>query len=118
MAILLTVVACQDPTIHAKIKPYSASNKNAFTFSIDEEFLRDHQNSRKDHYYPKMTEAEVTLLKRVLQKNNYCLNDEGKPSFVINSRQEKIYDITFSHLIEQNYNAKPVAPRMYFGECK
>jgi len=107
-----------DSTIYGKIKPYSTSNKNSFTFSIDEEFLRAHKNSRIDQDYPKMTEAEATLLKRVLIKNDYCLNEDRKPSFAIISRQEKIYDITFSHLIEQNYNAKPVSPRMYFGECK
>jgi hypothetical protein len=39
------------------------------------------------------------------------------PLFTITSRQEKIYDMTFAHLIEESYNARPVAPRMYFGQC-
>jgi hypothetical protein len=57
-------------------------------------------------------------LTNLLKEQKYCLNDSGYPSFIITSRQEKIYDMTFAHLIEQNYNARPIAPRMYFGQCK
>ena len=115
---LTMVSACiSDPSLYGKVRRYSATDKKSFVFSIDEEYLRDHAKSSKDEKYPLMTEAEVRLLHGLLMQNNYCLN-EGKPAFKINSRQEKIYDVTFAHLIEQSYNAKPVAPRMYFGECR
>ena len=118
-ALALAVSACiSNPSLYGKVKQYSTSDKKSFVFSIDEEFLRKHQNSSKDENYPLMTESEVKLLQALLMQNNYCLNSEGKPSFVINSRQEKIYDVTFAHLIEQSYNARPVAPRMYFGACR
>ena len=65
-----------------------------------------------------MTQAEAKLLTSLLKEQKYCLSDSGSPSFIITSRQEKIYDMTFAHLIEQNYNARPIAPRMYFGQCK
>ncbi len=117
--LFLGVASCtQDPRIYGKISHYNTSNKNSFIFSVDEEYLRKNQDSKKDKNYPKMTEAEVELLERLFVAENYCVNDDKKVSFVISSRQEKIYDVTFSHLIEQNYNAKPISPRMYFGECK
>jgi len=108
----------KDPQTYGKISHYNTNNKNSFIFSVDEEYLRKNQNSKKDKNYPKMTEAEVDLLQRLFAAENYCMNDDKKVAFTITSRQEKIYDITFSHLIEQNYNAKPISPRMYFGECR
>ena len=117
-ALTLAVSACiSDPSLYGKVKQYSTTDKKSFVFSIDESFIRKHEKSNKDENYPLMTEAEVKLLKSLLMQNDYCLNDESKPSFKINSRQEKIYDVTFAHLIEQSYNAKPVSPRMYFGQC-
>ncbi len=117
-ALAFSVSACiTNPSLYGKVRQYSASDKKSFVFSIDEEFLLKHQDSSKDDNYPLMTEAEVRLLRALLMQNDYCLNSEGKPSFVINSRQEKIYDVTFAHLIEQSYNARPAAPRMYFGVC-
>ncbi len=118
IAALTLVSACiYDPSLYGKVRQYSASDKKSFVFSIDEEYLRDHAKASKDENYPLMNEAEVRLLSGLLMQNSYCLK-EGKPAFKINSRQEKIYDVTFAHLIEQSYNAKPVAPRMYFGECR
>ena len=61
--------------------------------------------------------AELKLLMSFLRDEKYCINKNGELSFKINSNQEKIYDVTFSSLIEQNYNAKPVSPVTYFGEC-
>lgn len=118
LAALALVSACiSDPSLYGKVRQYSATDKKSFVFSIDEEYLRNHAKSPKDENYPLMTEAEVRLLNGLLIQNKYCLN-EGKPAFQISSRQEKIYDVTFAHLIEQSYNAKPVAPRMYFGACR
>ena len=118
-ALTFAVSACviTDPSRYGKVRQYNASDKKSFVFSIDEEFVRKNEKSSKDEKYPIMTEAEVRLLQALLMENNYCLNSGG-PSFKINSRQEKIYDVTFAHLIEQSYNARAVAPRMYFGECR
>lgn len=114
----LVASACMiNPSRYGKVRQYNSSDKKSFVFSVDEQYLEKHENSSKDEYYPLMTEAEIRLLRALLAQNNYCVI-EGKPSFKINSRQEKIYDVTFAHLIEQNYKAKPVAPRMYFGECR
>ena len=114
----MSIDACgSNYLLYGKVKQYNAVDKRSFVFSIEDDFLRKNNKSAQDKAYPIMTEAEVWLLKALLSHNGYCLKKDGKPSFVINSRQEKIYDITFAHLIEQSYNARPVAPRMYFGEC-
>ena len=118
--IFIVFFACEacilEPSRYGKVRQYDLANKKSFVFSIDEEYLSKNEKSPKDERFQLMTEAEVRLLKALLMQNNYCVI-EGKPSFKINSRQEKIYDMTFAHLIEQSYNAKPAAPRMYFGEC-
>ena len=117
-AFTLAVSACaSDPSLYGKVRQYNSTDNKSFVFSVDEEFLRKSEGSKKDKEYPLMTEAEVKLLLALLMQKDYCLKD-GNPSFKINSRQEKIYDVTFAHLIEQSYNAKPVSPRMYFGSCR
>ncbi len=64
-----------------------------------------------------MTEAESDLLRSLLKQQRYCINKDGEISFIITSKQEKIYDMTFAHLIEQSYNARPLTPVMYYGVC-
>ncbi len=115
IACLIALVGCSKdlskygkPNIHK-----SQEGADAFTFVVDEEYLSANQNSKKDPKNPFMTKAETALLKNLLSKQNYCAKD----GFKITSKQEKIYDITFAHLIEQNYKARPVAPRMYYGSC-
>jgi hypothetical protein len=103
---------------HGRVVLSEASNKSSFIFSVNEEFLKKNPNSPKDKTFPKITEAELNLLNSLLDEKKYCTVNSRKPLFVINSRQEQIYDITFSHLIEQNYRARPVYPRTYFGQCK
>jgi hypothetical protein len=85
---------------------------------VSDEFLSSNSNSPKDKVFSKMTKAEADLIKILLKQKKYCLNKDGIPFFVITSRQEKIYDMTYAHLIEQNYKARPIAPRMYFGKCE
>jgi hypothetical protein len=101
----------------AKLSFFSSANKKAFSFVIDGKFIEKNNKSRPSALYPKMNVAELQLLMNFLRDNNYCINENGELSFKINSKQEKIYDVTFSSLIEQNYNAKPVSPTTYFGEC-
>lgn len=100
-----------------KLSFYNSINKNSFSLVISDDFSRENQKSKPSKNHSKMTEAEVKLLTKFLKKNNYCINKNGDISFVIISRQEKVYDVTFSSLIEQNYNAKPITPVTYFGEC-
>jgi len=115
---LLIVSCATDMSQYGRVTLRDASEgKGSFTFSVDEEFLNKNSKSPQDKKIPKMTEAEVKLLSVLLHQQKYCLNSYGTPIFTINSRQEKIYDMTFAHLIEQHYNARPIAPRMYFGQC-
>ena len=117
-AFILLSSCISNPSRYGKIRQYSTSDKKSLVFSVDDNFLQEHENSKKDENYSLMTQSEVALLKALMMEQNYCLNSESKPDFKINSRQEKIYDVTFAHLIEQSYNARVVAPRMYFGECR
>lgn len=112
------VISCAvDPSKYGRVTFHGSSNKNAFIFFVSEEYLRANQASKQDKAYPKMTEAESELLVRLLKQSKNCINNDKKIFFKITSKQEKIYDMTFAHLIEQNYNARPVAPLMYYGEC-
>ena len=112
-------ISCVDSNLsqYGKVTPQSTSNRNSFVFSVSEDYLADNGDSKKDKKYPKMTEAEAKLLIKILKQQKYCYNKDSKLAFKITSRQEKIYDMTFSHLIEQNYRARPITPRMYYGEC-
>jgi hypothetical protein len=122
LLLLFLLVSCsfekkKDFTRYGKLAPYSSSNKDSFIFTVSDEFLNQNKNSSLDKNHNKMTEAEVDLLVLFLEDKKYCLTN-NKLSFVIKSRQEKVYDMTFAHLIEKNYNARPVVPRTYYGECK
>jgi hypothetical protein len=102
---------------YAKLSLSNSVGKKTFSFAVDEEFLKRNIKSKPSALYSKMSVAELKLLMKFLRKNKYCINKSGDLSFKISSRQERIYDVTFSELIEQNYNAKPVSPVTYFGEC-
>ncbi len=115
---LLFITSCAaDHSQYGRVTLHGPSNKNAFTFFVSEDYLLANQTSKKDEAHPKMSKAESGLLLELLKQNKYCVNSDKKIFFKITSRQEKIYDMTFAHLIEQNYNARPVTPRMYYGEC-
>jgi len=114
----MLVFSCSDNlSNYGRVTLNSGSINDSFIFLVNEEFLSANYQSLNDKKFPKITEAELKLLKGLLNEKKYCLNRNGKTSFVITSRQEKIYDMTFAHLIEQNYRAQPIAPRMYFGQC-
>jgi P-type E1-E2 ATPase len=93
-------------------------DNNSFIFSVNDEFSQVSKKSPIDKKNPKITEAESELLTALLEQKKYCLDKSGEAHFIITSRQEKIFDMTFAHLIEQNYKARPIAPRMYFGQCE
>lgn len=96
---------------------HNGVSKKSFTFFVEDDFIEKNIDSKIDKKNPKLTKAEAKLLYKILKQQKYCVNSDNDIFFKINSRQEKIYDVTFAHLIEQNYRAKPVSPRMYFGEC-
>ncbi len=101
----------------AELSTFTSVNKKTFSFAVSDKFILDNSNSDFSKLHPKMKNSELKLLISFLKKNNYCINNKGKLLFKINSKQEKIYDVTFSGLIEQNYNPRPVSPVIYFGEC-
>ena len=112
------IVSCSgDLSQYGRVTQSGANNKSSFIFSVSEEYLKKYPDSPKDEFNPKMTKAESSLLLKLLKQQEYCLNDEGKTLFSITSKQEKIYDMTFAHLIEQNYKARPLSPRTYYGQC-
>ena len=112
----LTISCSHDMSQYGRVTFHGGGSKN-FTFFVSEEYLRANRNSKQDAEHPRLTKAEFELLLNLLQQKNYCMNDQDKIFFRITSKQEKIYDMTFAHLIEQNYNARPVTPLMYYGEC-
>ena len=115
---LFAISCASNSSKYGRVTLHNTADKNSFVFSASEEFTKVNDDSPKDKKFPKMTQAEAKLLTNLLKEQKYCLNDSDSPRFVITSRQEKIYDMTFAHLIEQNYNTRPIVPRMYFGQCK
>ncbi len=114
---LYSCASNSDYSEYGKISFDNNADRNSFTFLVSDEYIASYAKSPADKNYPKMTEAEVKLLVKILKNNENCLDKNGHLSFVIISKQEKIYDTTFSRLIEQNYNARPIVPAMYFGRC-
>lgn len=111
------LTACADFSHCGKVVQNNSMNKDSFIFSVSEEYLEENKKSKIDKNHPKMTKSESRLLKYILKEQGYCINEDNKIAFRINSRQEKIYDMTFAYLIAESYNARPVTPRMYYGEC-
>ncbi|MFT6220497.1 MAG: hypothetical protein ACJA02_000541 [Myxococcota bacterium] len=101
----------------ANLLLFNSASKKTFSFVVSEKFVKNHSKSNPSALYPKMNVRELKLLKKLLSRDKYCINQSGNLSFKINSKQEKIYDITFSSLIEKSYNARPISPVTYFGEC-
>jgi hypothetical protein len=114
---VMTFACATDPEEYGRVTLHSTSDKNSFIFSVSEDFVNSNSDSPADKKFFKMTQAEAKLLISLLEKKKYCLDSYGTPDIIIASRQEKIYDMTFAHLIEQSYKARPAVPRMYFGEC-
>ncbi len=117
--LLFTVCCSKDLRSYGKVELHNTvDDKRYFTFTVSDEFVNKNKNSPKNKKYPKITEAEFDLLTELMKEKKYCISRGSTPSFAIISRQEKIYDMTFAHLIEENYNARPIAPLSYYGRCK
>ena len=106
----------EDLSKYGDVKFYD--NGKTFSFVVSDSFGKKSHKSPRYKNNSKITKAEMELLNAILLSKNLCLKEElNKPSFVITAKQEKIYDVTYASLIEQNYNAKSVAPTTYFGKC-
>lgn len=115
---LMAFSSCSlDPEKYGRITFHNTADSESFIFSVSEKFIDSTSDSKPDKKITEMSQAEAKLLIALLKKKKYCLNSFGNPKFNITSRQEKIYDMTFAHLIEENYNLRPIVPRMYFGKC-
>lgn len=104
--------SCTDPSKHGAVKTHGDSN--SFMFLVSEDFSNDHKSSKPDSNNPRLTKAEASLLSSLLKKENICTDQ----SYIITSKQEKIYDVTYASLIEENYNAKSITPLTFYGRCK
>lgn len=120
LPVFLLTFSCAyiDPTKYGRVTPQNTADNNTFIYSVSDEFAKQTVSSPADEKNPKISVAEAKLLERLLDLKKYCLDKSGNPQFTITSRQEKIFDMTFANLIEKNYNARPIAPRMYFGQCE
>jgi hypothetical protein len=115
--IFVTSCASHNIAKSGRLTFHNTGSKGSFIFTVSDEFITDNKNSPRDKYNPKITEAEASLLDELLDISQYCESDK-EPPFIITSKQEKIFDMTFAHLIEENYNARPIVPRTYFGQCR
>lgn len=117
--LLLILSSCASGSLHqGRVELYGAGDRNSFVFTVSDEFILSHKDSLPDKKNPKITQAEAALLITLLKEKKFCLDEDSSPLFEITSRQEKIFDATFAHLIEENYKARPLAPKMYFGKCR
>lgn len=116
---LIFLSSCQNEDLSksGRLTFHNNGEIGGFIFTVSDKFNDKHKDSPADEYNPKMTAAESELLAKLLKQSKYCQSDKTPP-FVITSKQEKIYDMTFAHLIEENYNARPIAPKTYFGQCR
>ncbi|MBM5782331.1 MAG: hypothetical protein FJ368_02800 [Pelagibacterales bacterium] len=112
------LVSCEgDLSRYGKVERSAAKSGDYFIFSVSEEYNKSYPNSEPDVQNPKITKAENKLLTKLLQKKGYCISEDGDAKFKITSKQEKVFDMTFAHLIEQHYNARPITPVIYYGRC-
>jgi hypothetical protein len=116
--LLLILSSCASGILHqGRVELYGAGDRNSFVFTVSDEFTLSHKDSLPDKKNPKITQAEADLLVTLLKEKKFCLDSDGDLLFEITSRQEKIFDATFAHLIEESYKARAIAPKMYFGKC-
>ena len=119
---LFFLISCSsNPDKYGKVTLHTTGNRDSFIFTVSEEFLENNSSSLKNEVKnagAKISVVEYNLLKKLLKDKKFCYNQKNNLDFAIVSRQEKIYDMTFSHLIATSYKARPLTARSYFGECK
>ena len=116
---MLTFSSCanEDYYKYGKISFHATSENNFFVFTVDDNFYKKYKNSPNDKNHPRLSEEESRMLKTLLKNQKYCVEYSSSPEFEIISRQEKIFDATFSKLIAENYNSKALTPVSYYGKC-
>lgn len=112
----LLLQSCMDPSKYGAVKRHGGNN--SFMFLVSEDFSKSHKNSRLNSKNTRLTNAEARLLSSLLRKEGLCVKGSSSPEYVITSKQEKVYDITYASLIEENYNAKSITPLTFYGYCK
>lgn len=116
--VIILLASCgANKSRHGRVEYYNSGDRGSFVFNVSDDFVAANKNSPQDRDNPKITKAESDLLASLMKEKGICINRDGDPSFRITSRQEKIYDATFAHLIEENYRARPLVPRVYSGKC-
>ncbi len=115
--ILLSSCANSDYFKYGKVTFHATSNNDFFVFTVDDNFYKKYKNSPNNKNHPRLSDEEYSMLKTILKSKKYCIENSINPQFEIISRQEKIFDATFSKLIAENYNAKPLTPVSYYGKC-
>ncbi len=114
----ILLVSCEgDLSRYGKVERSAAKSGDYFIFLVSEEYNKSYPNSGPDIQNPKITKAENKLLIKLLQRKGYCISESGDVKFKITSKQEKVFDMTFAHLIEEHYNARPITPVIYYGRC-
>ncbi|MBL6664638.1 MAG: hypothetical protein ISQ34_02210 [Rickettsiales bacterium] len=108
--------SCADPSKYGVVKTHG--DKNSFMFLVSEDFSKKHKHSKSDPLNPRISKAESKLLSSLLERERICTDNSISPSYVITSKQEKIYDATYASLIEENYNAKSITPLTFYGRCR
>ena len=102
---------------YGKVTFHATSSNDFFVFTVDDNFYKKYKNSPNNKIHPRLSDEEYKMLKAILKNKKYCIENSINPQFEIISRQEKIFDATFSKLIAENYNAKPLTPVSYYGKC-
>ena len=102
---------------YGKVSFHATTDKNFFVFTVDDNFYKKYKNSPNNKTHPRLSDEEFKMLKALLKNKKYCVENSTNPQFEIISRQEKVFDATFSKLIAENYNAKPLTPVSYYGKC-
>ncbi len=102
---------------YGKVTFHATSKNDFFVFTVDDNFYKKYKNSPNNKNHPRLSDEEYNMLKAILKNKKYCIENSINPQFEIISRQEKIFDTTYSKLIAESYNAKPLAPVSYYGKC-
>jgi hypothetical protein len=101
---------------YGKLEYKNTAGKKSFIFVVEESFYEKYPKTEIEQRKG-LSNKEKDLLELLLKKNSYCTGISGV-SYQITSKQERVYDMTFARLIEQNYNIKPIVPLKYYGRCK
>ena len=117
--ILVLLFSCSNSDYfkYGKVTFHATSSNDFFVFTVDDNFYKKYKNSPNNKIHPRLSDEEYKMLKAILKNKKYYIENSINPQFEIISRQEKIFDATFSKLIAENYNAKPLTPVSYYGKC-